>query len=115
MIAADVNVPGALGVIFELVRETNAAIDAGGFSAADAAVVGGAFGDFDRVLGVLALRRAEDTQPPVPVDEIDGLIEARREARRARDFARADAIRQDLESRGIILEDHPGGTRWKRK
>jgi cysteinyl-tRNA synthetase len=51
----------------------------------------------------------------VPESEIESLIEARREARRARDFARADSIRTDLEARGIILEDSAAGTRWKRK
>jgi cysteinyl-tRNA synthetase len=64
---------------------------------------------------VIALRRAEEAAPPVPADEIDRLIDERREARRARNFARADEIRQDLERRGIILEDSAAGTRWKRK
>jgi cysteinyl-tRNA synthetase len=67
------------------------------------------------VLGVLALRRREDTALPVPVDEIERLIEARREARKARDFSRADEIRRDLDTRGIVLEDSATGTRWKRK
>ena len=115
MIASDLNVPGAQGVMFELLREVNGAIDQGAIGAADAALVREAFDEFDRVLGVMALRRAEDARPPVPVEEIDRLIEARREARRARDFARADAIRQDLEKQGIILEDTPAGTRWKQR
>ena len=50
----------------------------------------------------------------MPVDEIERLIEERREARRKRDFARADQIRQELAARGILLEDSPAGTRWKR-
>jgi cysteinyl-tRNA synthetase len=115
MIASDLNVPGALGVMFDLVRDVNAAIDARAAGAADAAVVREAFADFDRVLGVLALRQAEDALPPVPVAEIETLITARREARQSRDFARADAIRRDLEQRGVLLEDSPTGTRWKRK
>ena len=65
------------------------------------------------MLGVLALRKAEDEHPPVPVEEIERLIEARRAARLARNFAEADRIRKDLESRGIILEDTGSTTRWK--
>jgi cysteinyl-tRNA synthetase len=114
-IASDLNVPGALGVIFDLVREMNAAMDEGGVGAADAAVLRDTVAGFDRVLGVLALRRAEDARPPVPLDEIERLIDERREARRARDFGRADTIRRDLEARGIVLEDSAAGTRWKRK
>ena len=64
-----------------------------------------AFDEFDRVLGVLSLRRAEDEQPPVPVDEIERLIEERHAARRRRDFAAADRIRDDLAARGVLLED----------
>ena len=66
-----------------------------------------AFDGFDRVLGVLSLRRAEDEQPPVPVDEIERLIEERHAARRRRDFAAADRIRDDLAARGVLLEDSP--------
>ena len=67
------------------------------------------------MLGVLSLRRAEDEQPPVPVEEIERLIEERHAARRRRDFAAADRIRDDLAARGVLLEDSAGGTRWKRK
>ena len=115
MIASDLNVPGAQGVIFELVRDMHAAMDQGQVGAADARLIGEAFEDFDRVFGVMALRRAEDAQPPVPVEEIEALIRARRDARQAREFRRADEIRAELESRGIILEDTASGTRWKRK
>ena len=114
-IAADLNTSGALGVVFELVRALNSSIDAGELHAADVPAVRATFERFDRVLGVLSLRRAEDERPPVPVEEIEQLIQARRAARASRNFAEADRIRKDLEARGILLEDTASGTRWKPK
>ncbi|HSL22292.1 MAG TPA: cysteine--tRNA ligase [Vicinamibacterales bacterium] len=115
MIRADLNTAGALGVMFDLVRTLNAAIDAGEVARADVPAVREAFAQFDRVLGIMAVRRREDEQPPVPVDEIERLIQARRDARRSRDFAAADHIRAELDAKGIILEDTAAGTRWKRR
>jgi cysteinyl-tRNA synthetase len=114
-IAADLNTAAGIGAIFELVRALNSSIDSGELSQGDAAAVREAFAEFDRVLGVLSLRKHEEEQPPVPIPEIERLIEARRAARLARNFAEADRIRKDLEARGILLEDTGAVTRWKRK
>jgi cysteinyl-tRNA synthetase len=111
----DLNTAGALGAMFELVRSLNAAIDSNEFGREDAAIVKAAFDRFDLVLGVLALRRQEDRQTALPAGDIDRLVAARQDARKRRDFAEGDRIRQQLLDAGIILEDGPAGTRWKRK
>jgi cysteinyl-tRNA synthetase len=111
----DLNTAAALGVMFELVRALNAAIDSHELGTGDVPVVKAAFDKFDRVLGVLALRREEDRQTALPPDEIERLVAARGDARRRRDFAEGDRIRQQLLDAGIVLEDSSTGTRWKRK
>ena len=114
-IESDLNTAGALAAMFDLVRDANKAMDDRQFGRADATAVRRAFEAFDHVLGVIALRRAEDARPPVPIEEIERLIEERHAARRRRDFKAADGIRNSLAERGILLEDNPAGTRWKRK
>jgi cysteinyl-tRNA synthetase len=64
----------------------------------------------DSVLGVLGEEQAQMLDP-----EIEKTIEERNSARRARDFRRADQIREELATRGVVLEDTPQGTKWKRK
>ena len=65
---------------------------------------------FDTVMGVLGEPSAEESLDA----EIEALIQEREDARKNRDFRAADAIRDQLKARGILLEDLPTGTRWKR-
>ena len=111
----DLNTAAALGEMFELVRALNAAIDAGGVGAADVPGIRAAFAHIDSVLGVVSLRAAEDAITGVPEAEVERLMQERQDARRRRDFAAADRLRDELLALGILVEDGPQGTRWKRK
>jgi cysteinyl-tRNA synthetase len=106
---ADLNAAGALGVLFDLVREANTTLDARQASAADGRAVREVLGSFESIFGMrLGPQAGLD-------DEIEALIRRRQEARAARDWAASDRIRDDLACRGIILEDTPQGVRWKRR
>jgi cysteinyl-tRNA synthetase len=111
----DLNTSAGLAAMFDLVRTVNTAIDQKDIGEPDVPTVRHAFAHFDKVLGVLSLRQDEDRQPPIPEEDIQAAIEARQAARRARNFAEADRIRDDMAARGVIFEDSPQGTRWKRK
>ena len=111
----DLNTAAGLGAMFDLIRALNILMDNRQVGKGDAPEIIAAFNHFDRVLGILSLRRAEDATPPIPLADIEVAMHARQEARRRREFAEADRIRQDLLAKGVILEDGPQGTRWKRK
>jgi cysteinyl-tRNA synthetase len=105
----DLNVSGALGAVFRLVREVHVALDKNELPQGSRAKLEAALGRLDGVLGLLA-------RPEVAVDEeVEALIRKRNDARRDKDFAEADRIRDDLAARGILLEDTPDGTVWKRR
>jgi cysteinyl-tRNA synthetase len=76
MLEEDLNTAGALGVLFDLVRTLNTAIDAGEVSAAEVSAIRDAFEGFDKVLGVMSLRRAEDRQTGIAAEEIERRIAA---------------------------------------
>jgi cysteinyl-tRNA synthetase len=104
----DLNLPQAVGLVFELVREANAALDAGRVGAGAREALLAFIEEFDAHLDVV---RAEE---PGLADEVERLISEREAARKARDFARSDQIRDELRQKGIALEDSKDGVRWRR-
>ena len=108
----DLNTAEALAAVFEYIRETNTAMDAGGFQAGNTQYALEFLRQFDAVFDVLRPSEKEDSLSNAQVDE---KIAERTHAKKARDFKRADAIRQELDAQGIILEDTKDGVRWKRK
>jgi cysteinyl-tRNA synthetase len=104
----DLNVSGAWGAIFEWVRETNRVLAAGQLTAQQAASGLAAWETIDSVLGIV---RQAETQAPA---ELESLLERRQAARKANDFKRADAIRDELKSKGWMIEDTAKGPRLKR-
>jgi cysteinyl-tRNA synthetase len=104
----DLNISGAWGAIFEWVRDTNRKLADNAMDPAAAAAALATWDKLDSVLGVGAPKEVE-----VPAD-ILALVEARQAARKARDFKRADAIRDELKAKGWVIEDTPKGARAKR-
>ena len=104
----DLNTADALGTVFELVRDLNTNVNEGVHSKA---LVSHAIEIFDELVGVLGLlynRKQKDDLD----SEIEALIEQRTAARKAKNWAEADRIRDELKARGIILEDTPQGVKW---
>jgi cysteinyl-tRNA synthetase len=104
----DLNVPGAMGKVFELMREANIAIEAGTVSRADQTSVQQFLEKTDTVLGIIAHEKE------MLDEDVERLIEERTAAREKKDYARADEIRDQLAEAGIMLEDGAEGTRWRR-
>jgi len=107
----DLNAPEAVGALFEFIRMINAELDAGG---SDQAGLESARRAFALVNGVLDLVPGEAEIDSALSSWVEERLAARREARGRRDFAAADAIRGELDGRGIAIEDTPQGTRWKK-
>ncbi len=108
----DLNTAGALGAVFEFIRETNIAMDQGRFRQDNIASARRLLDDFDLVFDVLKPAVQEGS---LTDEEVEALVRERTEAKKARDFARADRIRAELFEKGVIVEDTRDGVRWKRK
>jgi len=106
----DLNAPKAMAEIFTFVGEVNGIIDEGRLSGEDSKKVIDFMLDIDRVLG---LKMEEALVEKELADEIKRLIEERNNARKEKNYARSDEIRDQLKEKGIILMDTPQGTLWK--
>ena len=135
----DLNTAGAMGALFEMVREANTAADRGEVKAGDVPALLAALQHFDAIFDVMrdddlpkmkaALAWARQAGREIPAEvakliegeaamsdaDIEKLIADRTAAKKARDFQKSDAIRDQLAAAGIILEDTKDGVRWKRK
>ncbi|MDP2717965.1 MAG: class I tRNA ligase family protein, partial [Candidatus Micrarchaeota archaeon] len=106
----DLDVATALASVFELQHAANKALDAGTLSNKQAQAVASFFwDDFDAVFGVL--EKPAETKIP---DEINALVKEREAARKARDFKKSDALREQIRSLGYAVDDTGKGTRVKR-
>jgi cysteinyl-tRNA synthetase len=136
-LADDLNTADALAPVFELVRAANTAIDQGQFFTEDRDAILQVLQSFDAVFDVIEDRDAEPTRRAIEWAEqagrigdvspellarqsltdnaIDALVAERTQAKKQRNFARADEIRNELAEKGVILEDSKDGVRWKRK
>ncbi|NQU10201.1 cysteine--tRNA ligase [bacterium] len=106
---ADLNISGALGAVFDFVRETNKRLAERTIPTNEAAAILAGWEHLDQIFG-FGLPAAADTVPPA----VQQLVADRQAARRAKDFQRADAIRDQLAADGWTIEDTPQGPRAKR-
>jgi cysteinyl-tRNA synthetase len=104
----DLNLPQGIGLVFELIREANAALDEGAVGPRGHAALRALMDEVNTHVDVIG------ADEPGLAAEVERLIAEREAARAARDFARADRLRDELRERGIALEDSKEGVRWKR-
>ena len=104
----DLNTADAIGSVFELVRDINTNVNEGVQSKALVTAAIEALDELTGVLGLLYNRKQKDDLD----SEIEALIEQRTAARKAKNWAEADRIRDELKARGIVLEDTPQGVKW---
>jgi cysteinyl-tRNA synthetase len=108
----DLNAAEALAAVFEYVRDANSAMDSGEFRAGNVAAALAFLARFDSIFDVL---RPTAQAGQLSDAAVDALIEERTAAKKNKNFARADQVRQELLDQGIVLEDTKSGVRWKRK
>ncbi len=106
----DLNTADAISSVFELVRDINTSVitDAPAKELVELATT--IFDELTGVLGLVYNRKTESLD-----DEIEKMIEARTQARKDRNWAEADRIRDELKAQGIVLEDTPQGVKWHRE
>ncbi len=136
-LAHDLNSAAARAAIFEIIRAANIAADAGALGAENAASLLALLDRFDRIFAVIATDdaaitasalawaecegRLDEVKPELLAQrslsdaQIQALLDERVDARRNRNFARSDAIRDELSAKGVILEDSKDGVRWHRR
>jgi len=104
----DLNLPQGIGHVFELIREANTALDEKRVGEEARSALLALIEEIDAHLDVIGV------EEPGLAEEVERLISEREDARQAKDFARADRIREELKHRGIALEDSREGVRWRR-
>ncbi|HUQ48780.1 MAG TPA: cysteine--tRNA ligase [Gemmatimonadaceae bacterium] len=107
----DLNAPIALGALFTFIRKANAELDRNGVDKRALEQAREVFARINSVLDVIPEASGPDPELGRWVEE---RLAARKDARGSRDFAKADAIRKEIEARGIAIEDGPQGTRWRK-
>ena len=105
----DLNISIALAALFDFVREINSQLDQNQISQEQAKQVTDLLTNYDKILGVFTPQTINQELPP----EAQELIKKREEARKAKDWKTADALRQQLKAMGITIEDTAHGVRWK--
>ncbi len=106
----DLNAPEAMAVCFTFITAANRELDHGGADTGALAEARRVFALMDGVLAIIPEAAQASDELATWVEE---RLAARQAARKKRDFAAADAIRKEIEAKGVILEDTPQGTRWK--
>jgi len=111
----DLNTAYALAAVFDLIRASNTALDKEQLREDDRTAILSWFSEVDGRLAILPVAEERGAADEEVDQEIESLVKRRNEARRNRDFAASDQIRNELLDRGIVIEDTREGTKWHRK